>query len=346
MFEHARDILLVIDAATGRIIDANEAAELAYLYARDELLGITIFDLRAADPAPVTTQMQLANNEGILFQTLHQRHDGSKFPVEVNSRGHTIHDQRVLLSVIRDITDRVRFEAEREALIATTRRALELREDFLMIASHELRSPVTNVSLQLQQLIRLLERADSGPRLVATADQALAEVARLSNLISTLLDAQQTAGPLVLARGPVDLFVVVHEVATMLRRRAALAGSAMTIDLPSMVGDWDRLRLEQVFTNLVVNAIKYGRGKPITISGWRDEDHAYVVVRDHGIGVSAADTPRIFEKFERAVPPDYGGLGLGLYITRQLVEAHGGTITVESVFGEGSTFRVALPLAA
>ena len=349
LFEHARDILLVLDADTGRIVDANEAACVAYGYPRAELLQRTIFELRAADPQPVAAQMERAKVEGILFRTVHQRSDGSTFPVEVNSRGETIGDRRLLLSVVRDVTEHVRFETERDALLATTRHALEVREGFLEIASHELRSPVTNISLQLQQLRRLVERADVldavvAARLGSAAEDALGEVERLSKLISALLDAQQ-AGAIVLARGTVDLVDVIAPVVERLRERADLARSTVAVDVPAIRGSWDRIRLEQVFTNLLVNAYKYGCGRPIEISARLDGAHAEVDVRDRGIGIAPTDIGRIFEKFERAVPPAYGGLGLGLYITRRIVEAHAGTIGVESVVGEGSVFRVRLPVA-
>ncbi len=344
LFEHARDILLVIDAESGRIVDANEAAVLAYGYSRADLLERTIFELRGADLAPVALQMERANTEGILFRTVHQRRDRSTFPVEVNSRGDTIGGRRMLLSVVRDISERCRLEAEREALIETTQRALELRDDFLVIVTHELRSPLTNISLQLQQVARLVGRDDAGPRVACAARDALAEVSRLSTLITTLLDAQQSAGQIVLARGPVDLAEIVNHVVAGLRRRAEVVGSSLTTGVPSVRGNWDRLRLEQVFTNLLVNALKYGRGQPIEVSGVFDDDHVEVAVCDHGIGIAANDAARIFEKFERAVPAAYGGLGLGLYITRELVEAHGGTISFDSQPGTGTTFRVRLPL--
>ena len=334
----------MIDGASGQIVDANDAAERAYGYPRAELLTRTIHAIRAADPDSVPAQMAAASSQGILFRTIHQRRDGSTFPVEVNSRGETIGGTRMLLSVVRDISDHCRLEAEREALIATTRRALELREEFLVVASHELRAPVTNVSLHLQQMLRQLERCTADARLTTATQDALAEVTRLSSLISMLLDAQQVAGEIVLARGTVDLADLVHDVASRLRRRAELVGSSLHVTMPAIRGDWDRLRLEQILTNLLVNALKYGAGKPIDVSGQQDDTYALVEIRDHGIGIAADDSERIFEKFARAVPRAYGGLGLGLYITRRLVEAHGGTISVESAVGEGSTFRVRLPL--
>jgi two-component system, LuxR family, sensor kinase FixL len=345
LFEHARDILLVIDAETGQLIDANQAAELAYGYDRSTLLGLTIFQLRAADLEPVTSQMQRANTEGILFRTLHQRRDGTTFPVEVNSRGQTIAGRRMLLSVVRDTSERTRLEAERETLIATTQRALEQREEFLMIVSHELRSPVTSISLLLYRLGCLVERGESGPGLLNMAHDAMAELARLSTLITALLDAQQATGQIVLTRAKLNVAELLHEVAAGLRARAQLAGSPVTVDIPRVDGAWDRLRLHQVFTNLLVNALKYGRGRPINVFGAVDATHVEVSVRDQGIGIAAADADRIFEKFERAVPAAYGGLGLGLYITRQLVHAHGGTIALDSVPGTGTTFRVRLPLS-
>jgi two-component system, LuxR family, sensor kinase FixL len=344
LFEHARDILLVIDAESGRLIDANDAAVRAYGYERSALLELTIFQIRAADLEPVTSQMQQANSAGILFRTLHQRKDGSTFPVEVNSRGQTIAGQRMLLSVVRDISERARLEAEREALVATTQRALDQREEFLMMVSHELRSPVTSISLLLYRLACLVERGESGPRLLNMAHDSIAELARLSTLITALLDAQQGGGQIVLARSPLDLGELLREIVAGLAARAQLVGSVVTIDIGSVQGNWDRLRLQQVFTNLLVNALKYGRGRPIDVFGSSDGSYAEVCVRDHGIGIAASDANRIFEKFERAVPAAYGGLGLGLYITRQLVQAHGGTISFDSVAGAGTTFRVRLPL--
>ncbi|NVB83398.1 MAG: PAS domain-containing sensor histidine kinase [Kofleriaceae bacterium] len=342
-FEHARDILVVLDAVDGRVVDANEAAELAYGYPRSELLDMTVYDLRA-DPADVPVQMKAADMAGVLFETLHRRKDGTILNVEVNSRGVTIGERRLLLSVIRDITERKRHEREREALIETTQRALALRDEFLVVASHELRSPITNVSLQLQQLERMLERAELF-ELLPQMQAARGEVTRLATLINTLLDAQNVkGGHIALARSEVDLADLVRDVAERLRPRAELAGSPIVIDVRSQRGQWDRLRLDQVFTNLLVNALKYGRGRPIQILGDRAEGFARIDVRDQGIGVSHLDADRIFEKFERAVPAAYGGFGLGLYITRQLVEAHGGSITLCSTPGQGSTFSVALPL--
>jgi signal transduction histidine kinase len=129
-----------------------------------------------------------------------------------------------------------------------------------------------------------------------------------------------------------------------MRPRAEAAGSEIVLDVRSIRGRWDRLRMDQVLTNLLQNAFKFGRGRPVRVAAERDTSGALLEVTDQGIGVSDEDMQRIFGKFERAVPSHYGGLGLGLFITRQIVEAHNGRVEVMSKPGVGSTFRVRLPL--
>jgi PAS domain S-box-containing protein len=344
LFEHARDIILVIDMENGRILDANAAAEAAYGYSREQLLALEIYALRVEAPPGVIQQMKLANMDGLLFETMHRRRDGSVFPVEVSSRGQLMIGRRCLFSIIRDITDRRRFEQEREDMLAATQRALQLRDDFLMVASHELRAPVTNVSLKLQQLARQIERGQPRAALRVLADAAFHETNRLVSLIDALLDAQQAKGQLALELVDVDLSELVHDVAERLRVRADQAGSELVVDVPAIRGRWDRMRIDQVVTNLLLNAFKYGRGRPVRVAAGEHGALVKLEVSDQGIGVSNEDVQRIWGKFERAVPAHYGGLGLGLFIARQIVEAHQGHVDVESVPGIGSTFRVMLPL--
>lgn len=345
LFEHARDLILVIDAGSGRILDANQAAEVAYGYTRDELLTLTIFAIRAESDAEVTEQMRTASELGLLFETVHRRRDGSTFPVEVSSRGELVGGRRALFSIIRDITERKRFEAEREELLAATQRALQLRDDFLMIASHELRAPVTNISLQLQQLHRQIDRGAPRAQLRVMSDAAFHETGRLTSLIDALLDAQQAKGQLALEVADVDLGELVQDVTNRLRSRADQVGSELVVEVPSIRGRWDRLRIDQVVTNLLLNALKYGRGRPVRVAAGEQGALVRLEVHDQGIGITSEDVQRIWGKFERAVPAHYGGIGLGLFIARQIVEAHHGHVDCESVPGEGSTFRVMLPRA-
>ena len=343
--DHVRDIVLLIDPETGRILEANPAAEQTYGYTRAELLERTIFDLRVGPAASTQDQMKHADRAGILFEGVHRRRDGSEFPVEVSSRGETLGERRVLLSVIRDITERKRLDVEREALLATTQQALESREEFLWIASHELRTPITIVSLQLQQLRRLIERGEPADRLASAAAAALSQVGRMSSLVQSLFDLSQLEhGRFTLDRTEADLAAIVQDVIERLAAQAALVGSQLVVEVPQLRGRWDRMRLEQVFTNVIGNALKYGAGRPVEVEARAAGDMVHADIRDRGIGIQEADAERIFGKFQRAVPAaNYGGLGLGLYISRQIVEAHGGWIAVQSAPGAGAMFRIALP---
>jgi signal transduction histidine kinase len=112
------------------------------------------------------------------------------------------------------------------------------------------------------------------------------------------------------------------------------------------VGHWDGRRIEAVVANLLSNAIKFGEGKPIEITVDRSGDRAILIVADHGMGISLQDQLRVFQRFERAVSEQhFGGFGLGLWVVREVIESHGGTISVESSPGAGSIFRIDLPLA-
>ncbi|MCW8140495.1 MAG: HAMP domain-containing histidine kinase, partial [Planctomycetota bacterium] len=146
----------------------------------------------------------------------------------------------------------------------------------------------------------------------------------------------------------VDLAALARDVAGRMEEEAARAGARVVVDAPApVIGRWDPLRLEQVLANLLSNAVKYGAGRPVTVTVAERDGQAALAVRDEGLGISADDQRRIFERFERAVPAkQYGGLGLGLWITREIVRAHGGDVHVDSSPGAGATFTVALPTGA
>ncbi|WP_437320246.1 sensor histidine kinase [Sorangium sp. So ce385] len=251
-----------------------------------------------------------------------------------------------------DITERKKIEAERALLLEDEQRAraaaeaaVRMRDDFVSIASHELYTPIAGLKLAVQGLMREATTLPAGAeRLAAMAER---QCRRLVRLIEDLLNvARIQAGKLELKLGEVDLRALSREVVEDFDVELKQSGSTVTwrADAP-VVGMWDRARLEQVVTNLVLNAIKYGRGKPIEISVAAVGDMARLVVADHGIGIDASCVPYIFERFERGVSAQhYGGLGLGLYISRRIVNAHGGSIRVESELGAGAAFIVDLPL--
>jgi signal transduction histidine kinase len=228
--------------------------------------------------------------------------------------------------------------------------AVRLRDEFLSIASHELKTPLTPLSLKLQALSReLVRHPEHIPRQVVESyvEVGVRQVKKLSELVGDLLDVSRiTSGRLSLELEDVDLGSLVREVLARYESQAARAGSALHFEgvEAGLTGRWDRLRMEQVVTNLVDNAVKYGGGRPIHVRLEPNRSGARLTVRDEGIGIAPEYLPRIFGRFERAVSErHYGGLGLGLYITRTLVEALGGRVRVESELGRGSTFTVELP---
>ncbi|MGZ3421515.1 MAG: ATP-binding protein [Polyangiales bacterium] len=255
----------------------------------------------------------------------------------------------------RDITERKREEAARENKIVCERKArtsaeeaLQARDEFLSIASHELRTPVTALHLATQQLVRGAQssRTELPAATMRALETSRRQTERLVRLVDALLDVSRIrAGRLQLELDDLDLAEVVREVVTRLDYEIERSGSVLVVHAPETVrGRWDRSRLDQVATNLISNAIKYGRGERIDVSVEGDEHHARLVVQDRGIGIEPDQTGRLFQRFERAVSSrHYGGLGLGLYIVRQIVEMHGGAVDVVSEPNTGSTFTVTLP---
>jgi len=178
-------------------------------------------------------------------------------------------------------------------------------------------------------------------------ERALRQGTRLTRLNRALLDVSQIhAGRLPLEPEDVDLAVLVRNVVAQLEPELSQARCSIHIqDSRHIVGHWDPARIDQILTNLLSNAIKFGAGKPIEIFFREENGIARIAVRDHGIGIHPARHGQIFERFERAASKNYGGMGLGLYISRSLAETHGGTLRVQSELGAGSTFTVELPCA-
>jgi signal transduction histidine kinase len=227
-------------------------------------------------------------------------------------------------------------------------RAVQARDMFLSIASHELKTPLTPLTLQLQSIVRLAEKGDgklSVEKVKEKVGKAGYQVAHLERLVDNLLDVSRLSeNRLVLDLETLDLGALVEAIVERFRPELEATGTTVKVDAARATGSWDRLRLDQVITNLLTNALKYGGGKPVAVEVRSTDDGARLRVRDHGIGIAPRDQARIFGRFERAVSDhNYGGFGLGLWIARQLVEAMGGKIELESREGEGSTFTVVVP---
>jgi signal transduction histidine kinase len=246
-------------------------------------------------------------------------------------------------------TSEARAKDEAQKKSADLHRAVGVRDDFLAVAGHELKTPLAALQLQVDGICRLLERgelAGDPARLETRLGKVRAHVARLELLIHELLDVSRiSAGRLALSIEEFELEALVKEVVERFREQATRTGTPIQVSADeAVVGRWDRMRVDQVVTNIVSNALKYGAGKSVEVRVGVADDVARLEVRDHGIGIEPGDSERIFGRFERAVSQrNYGGFGLGLWISRQIVEAHGGHIRFESDPGMGSTFTVELP---
>lgn len=240
---------------------------------------------------------------------------------------------------------------ELRATQAELQRAVRMRDEFMSLVSHELRTPLNALFLENQARKLHLERdggAGLDPRATVESDQR--QIESMVRLIDDMLDvARLRHGRLPLRTRPADLAALAHRVAQAHAHTAAEAGATVRVDAPQPVpGEWDTFRIEQVVANLLGNALRYGAGGPVTLTVRPAEDgQAELVVRDQGPGIAPQDQERIFGQFERAV--DAGGapgLGLGLYIAREILASHGGTVCVESAPGRGAAFTVRLPTTA
>lgn len=250
-----------------------------------------------------------------------------------------------------EMARRCAMAIENAHLYAEAQKSIQLRDDFIAIASHELRTPLTPMKMQAQLLKRYLSdtqidisKMEQLRKLVDGTDR---QIERLTVLVEDMLDVSRMgSSEIVLSRNPCNLSQLVSDIVTQIKDNPSRNKSKITTQIAeNIIGNWDCKRLEQVVTNLITNAIKYGLEKPIEISLFQENHSAIFKVKDLGIGIAKDDVPKLFARFVRVVPvKHYGGFGLGLYIVRRIVEAHGGDIMIESELNHGSTFIVRLPL--
>lgn len=233
-------------------------------------------------------------------------------------------------------------------------RAVRMRDDFMSMVSHELRTPLNTLLLETQlrklHLARGVAGAFTPEKLGDMTERDQRQIQSMVRLIDDMLDVTRLRnGRLSMKPQPCDLAALATRVVDGLGQQAEAAGVKLHLHAPAAVpGVWDEFRLEQVLTNLLTNALRYGGGQPVDIEVTEGGGHACLQVRDRGQGIAPDDQARIFEQFERAESgrQHVAGLGLGLFITREIVQAHGGRIGVQSQPGEGATFTVTLPREA
>lgn len=258
------------------------------------------------------------------------------------NRRHTRADLELAERLAGDIA----LSIENARLYDHAQEALRAREEFLSIAAHELRGPLSAMNLAVQTLRRHDVPEPTRDRMLSLVER---EGRRLTRFAQDITDITRIrAGTLGFVDAEVDLVLVAHEVVARLAPEVERSGSTVTIDAAApVIGHWDRVRIDQVVTNLVINALKFGLGRPIELSISASGGWATLEVSDHGLGVRASQREAIFRPFERAVPVrHYGGLGLGLFIVRTIVTRYGGTVHVAPRDDGGSCFVVRIPQEA
>lgn len=257
----------------------------------------------------------------------------------VTVRGATLSAQDTEL--FEELARRCTAALENASLHRRREEEIRAREEFLAVIAHEFLGPLTTLNLTMEAFRDGLVQPE---KLEAMTTR---EIRRMQSFVDEMLDAGRLrAGTLRFQLEAVDLVGVVRAAAERMSMEVARSGSTLTIEAPAQViGRWDGTRVDQLVTNLLSNALKFGRGKPIQIAVSTRNGTAILEVTDHGIGIAPEVRTSIFEPFARAIPSrQYGGLGLGLYIVRRIVESLGGRISVASVPSESSTFTVELPL--
>jgi PAS domain S-box-containing protein len=331
---------VAVTTFSGDVKEANDAYLKMTGFSRAELeAGVARWDT-VTDPKFVELERQVEQKKKkSVYEKEYIHRDGTRVPVIF---AYTMFNEEDAFCFTIDLTEQKKVQQQLQS-------AISARDDFLSIASHELKTPLTTLQLQLEMLRRftLVEDKKLGfnemsRRLNGFQDQ----LSRLNHLVGSLLDVTRIRGDrLELDPSKFDLRELIVEVIDRVSDQARSKGAEIHFENGrEALGEWDKTRMDQVVTNLLLNAIKYGDGSRIDVNlSSKNAGTVLIQVKDRGIGIHKQDQLRVFDRFERAASHNYGGLGLGLYITRRFVERHGGKIWVESQIKKGSTFFVELP---
>lgn len=351
LLEKARDIILVFKT-DGKLIEVNEAAVKTYGYSRKELLNMTIFDIRKNDEH-VKAQMEKALAGGIFFQSLHHKKDGSSFPVEASVQSTMLGDTPVIVSIIRDITERKKIEEKMQRAIEETKAAYKAKSEFLANMSHEIRTPLNGIigMIDLTALTKLSYEQRDNLLIAKNCANSLLKI------INDILDfSKMEAGKLDVENIEFDFNIIMERILKAHYYSAKEKRIELTYQLPIgipplLIGDPHRL--QQILNNLLNNAIKFTNSGYVSLIIKKiGSSNKYVELEfsviDTGIGISKQDMKKIFDSFSQADGSrtrEYGGTGLGLVISKQLIEMMGGQLKVKSKKEIGSTFSFILKFA-
>ena len=346
--ENANDIILFSDL-DGKIVEANKAAINAYGYTYEELTSLNIRSIRG-DWGYTKEQMNIANKTGIYFEAIHYCKDGSSFQVEVSSKGTTMKDRRILLSIVRDITGRKQVEIELKRAKEEAEAVNRAKSEFLANMSHEIRTPINGL-VGMLDLTLLTDLDDEQKDNLVTAKTCANS---LLKIIDDILDfSKMEAGKLCIENVNFNIMELVEEIVKMHSPRVVKKSLELNYTFSStipqfLIGDPNRLR--QVLNNLISNAMKFTENGDITITvkkvmDFSNEVELKFIISDTGIGIGSENMGLLFKSFSQ-VDGSYtkknGGTGLGLAISKQLVEMMGGKIWVESQKDKGTNFYFTL----
>jgi PAS domain S-box-containing protein len=334
LYNSSRDIILFLGYPEGNIIEANNAAVQAYGYDRDEMLSLTIFDLRAPEThSTVITQMEEADLSGIMFETLHRRRNRTVFPVEVSFTAASAGKERLVLSIVRDISAR---KCAEEALD-------QAREEFISTLMHDLKGPLGSIiaSLKLISDPRFGEISEKKHEFV---DMTKYSCDILHTIVNNLINVSMIeSGRMNFVFADFNMFLLMEELSRGFAPMAIVNSISMIFNCPeNLLISADRQKIRDVFFNLISNAFRYtSSGGTISVTASSSGEYADICIADTGIGISKNEQQRIFEKYGQ-LRGERRGSGLGLYIVKKVLEGHGSSITVQSEEKSGTSFRFRL----
>jgi PAS domain S-box-containing protein len=361
LVENLPNMIFVKDASDLRFVRFNRAGEDLLGYRREDLIGKNDYDFFPTDQADhFTSKDRAVLSNGHLVDIQEEPIQTKKGVKMLRTKKIPLYDEKgnpaFLLGISEDITESKRAEQERLEFVKEQTARIEaekgiaVRDEFITVASHELKTPLTSLGLLLQVTKRWIKKGDFSEYAVARMTKVFGDsfyqLDRLSSLVEDLLDISR------IQRGKFSFNFETLELSKILKESVDRFSAQLSASHCELV--WDELsececqvdpfRIEQCIANLLSNAMKYGSGKPIEISLQKHDHKAVLSVRDHGIGIDPANQDKIFDRFERAVSSrHFSGMGLGLYITREIMQGHHGTINVKSTLNEGSIFTLELP---
>lgn len=341
---HVQDYAIYMMDIHGRITSWNTGAMNLFGYSPEQIIGKHFSFFYAEEEVKKGMQeheLKMATGPEGRFESTgwRIRKDGSRFLANFITTPLKDENNKVIgyAKVSTDLTSKKRISELEESI--------RMRDEFISVASHELRTPVTKILLNLQLIKRMGEEAKE--RMLKSLDVCEQSTKELIGLMDNLVDVTRLRlGKLEIKRTKTNITTIVLNVLTKFKDNIRLSGNHVSfVHDGDMVGYWDQTRLEQLFSNLLSNALKYGEGKPIKMELRKEEDRILFSISDEGPGIPQQLQGKVFERFERAADSKkISGLGLGLYVSRQIVEAHKGEISLESQPGKGAKFIVSLPV--